>query len=58
MAEATPSRSCAMALGDSDTDVRLQRCKSAMRLRSTSAFEAVVPWLSDSDVRVRLAACD
>src|SRR5436853_436352 len=46
------------ALADQDVDVRLRAAKSAIRLRSAAALDAVIPWLSDPDVRIRLAACE
>ncbi len=46
------------AMGDSDVEVRLRGALAATALHLPKAGDQVVAWLSDSDPRLRLAACD
>ena len=46
------------AIGDPDVEVRLRGALAATSLRMPKAGDLVIPWLSDSDARLRLAACD
>ncbi len=46
------------AMGDPDTEVRLRGASAAVALRMPKAGDAVMTWLSESDARLRLAACD
>ncbi len=46
------------AMGDPDTDVRLRGAQAAVALHLPRAGDQVLDWLTDSDPRVRLAACD
>ncbi len=45
------------AMGDTDVEVRL-RAAAAVGFRMPRAGDLVVPWLSEGDARLRLAACD
>jgi cellulose synthase operon protein C len=46
------------AMGDPDVEVRLRGAQAAIALRLPRAGDEVIAWLSDSDPRLRLAACD
>ena len=46
------------AMGDPDAEVRLRGAQAAIALRLPKAGDQVIAWLSDSDPRLRLAACD
>src|SRR5687767_8340059 len=46
-----------VALGDSAVEVRLAAAAAAVEHRLEGASDAVVPWLNEADVRLRLAAC-
>jgi HEAT repeat protein len=46
------------AMGDPDVEVRLRAAQAAITLRMPKAGDQVIPWLSESDPRVRLTACD
>ncbi len=46
------------ALGDVDVEVRVQAASAASQLRLEGAGDLVIPWLSETDSRLRLAACD
>jgi cellulose synthase operon protein C len=46
------------AMGDPDVEVRLRGAQAAVVLRLPRAGDQVIGWLSDSDGRLRLAACD
>ncbi len=46
------------ALGDPDVEVRLRVAQAAIARRMAKAGDAVIGWLSESDPRIRLAACD
>jgi len=48
----------AQAMGDTDVEVRLRAAQAAIVLRMPRAGDVVIPWLSEGDPRVRLAACD
>jgi cellulose synthase operon protein C len=46
------------AMGDPDVEVRLRAAQAAVTLRMPKAGDQVMPWLSEGDARLRLAACD
>ena len=46
------------ALGDLDVEVRVQAAAAASQLRLEGSGDLVIPWLSETDSRLRLAACD
>lgn len=46
------------AISDTDVEVRLRLSQAAIGFRMPKAGDLVVEWLSDSDARLRLAACD
>jgi len=46
------------AMGDPDVEVRLRAAQAAIALRMPKAGDQVMPWLSEGDPRLRLAACD
>jgi cellulose synthase operon protein C len=46
------------AMGDPDVEVRLHVAQAAIALRMPRAGDQVVGWLSEGDIRLRLAACD
>lgn len=46
------------AMGDPDVEVRLRASQAAITLRMPKAGDQVMPWLSEGDARLRLAACD
>lgn len=46
------------AMGDPDVEVRLRAAQAAIALRMPRAGDQVITWLSESDPRVRIAACD
>jgi HEAT repeat protein len=46
------------AMGDTDVEVRLRAAQAAILLRMPKAGDVVIPWLSEADPRIRLAACD
>lgn len=43
---------------DPDVEVRLRVAQAAITLRMPRAGDQVMPWLSEGDVRLRLAACE
>jgi HEAT repeat protein len=47
-----------LAMGDPDTDVRVLGAEAAIALKVAKAGDLVIPWLSENDPRLRLAACD
>jgi HEAT repeat protein len=51
-------RLATQAMGDPDVEVRLRAAQAAISLRMPRAGDQVIPWLTESDPRVRLAACD
>lgn len=48
----------ALAMGDPDTEVRVLGAEAAIALKVAKAGDLVIPWLSENDARLRLAACD
>ena len=46
------------ALGDPDVEVRLYAAQGAVAARLPKAGDRVIPWLAESDARLRLAATD
>ncbi|MEZ4293388.1 MAG: HEAT repeat domain-containing protein [Polyangiaceae bacterium] len=47
-----------LAMADPDTEVRVRGAEAAIALRVAKAGDLVIPWLSENDPRLRLAACD
>jgi HEAT repeat protein len=47
-----------LAMGDPDTEVRVHGAAAAIELKVAKAGDLVIPWLSENDARLRLAACD
>lgn len=47
-----------LAMADPDTEVRVRGAEAAIVLRVPRAGDLVIPWLSENDPRLRLAACD
>jgi HEAT repeat protein len=47
-----------IALADPDVDVRLRAAQAAISLHVPKAGDAVMPWLTEGDPRLRLAACE
>ena len=47
-----------LAMGDPDTEVRVLGAGAAIALKVAKAGDLVIPWLSENDARLRLAACD
>ncbi|MBK8254748.1 MAG: HEAT repeat domain-containing protein [Polyangiaceae bacterium] len=47
-----------IAMGDPDTEVRVRGAEAAIALKIPKAGDLVIPWLSENDSRLRLAACD
>jgi len=47
-----------LAMGDPDTEVRVLGAEAAIALKVSKAGDLVIPWLSENDPRLRLAACD
>ena len=56
LAQATPLLDLAFA--DADVEVRLAAADAAVRLRWKPAIEAVLPWLTDREPRLRAKACE
>ena len=47
-----------LAMADPDTEVRVRGAEAAISLKVARAGDLVIPWLSENDPRLRLAACD
>lgn len=47
-----------LAMADPDTEVRVRGAEAAIQLKVAKAGDLVIPWLSENDPRLRLAACD
>lgn len=47
-----------LAMADPDTEVRVRGAEAAIALKIARAGDLVIPWLSENDPRLRLAACD
>src|SRR5262245_7598066 len=47
-----------LAMADPDTEVRVRGAEAAIVLKVPKAGDLVIPWLSENDARLRLAACD
>jgi len=47
-----------LAMADPDTEVRVRGAEAAIALKVARAGDLVIPWLSENDARLRLAACD